>query len=142
MPHMPQHQMPVVLIAQAAQPNVSKLYGTVSACYLSPKADRRIDSEEEYVSNSSVSPLSPAEMAWNIFPLKYPEYGQGDISTLELLRSGKGPDFQAIDTTKAKIEVLQQPEHGTLTKDLTQDIYYYPNAAYVGDDKAVFLVNL
>lgn len=140
-PNIPPQQTSVVLRAKAAQPSSTELYGTVGVCNLSPKVDET-NLAERSMDESIISPLSPEQMAWNIFPLKYPEYSRGDISTLELLRSEKGPDFQTIDTTKATFKILQQPKHGTLTEDQPKEIFYHPNAGYVGEDKAVFLVNM
>lgn len=44
----------------------------------------------------------------------------------------------------ADVTVLQQPKHGTLSKDLSPQnaITYYPNPGYIGNDKVVFLVNI
>jgi hypothetical protein len=40
MPHIPQHQMPVVLAAQTTQPSIEKLYGSIGVCTVADKTDQ------------------------------------------------------------------------------------------------------
>jgi hypothetical protein len=53
-------------------------------------------------------------------------------------------DYRFIRDKNATVTVLEQPEHGNLSKDFSQgkDVSYYPDQGYEGMDKAEFLVNI
>lgn len=120
MPDMPPQQAPIVMLAQAVQPSTKKLYGTVGVCSVSPKTEQ-MDAEkirEGYYS------LSTRAYAMNIFSTEI--------------------DPVVLDYENAQVTVLQQPKHGTLSKDLSpsKDITYYPDSRFIGNDKVIFLVNI
>lgn len=127
MPDIPPQQVPIIMLAQAAQPNIKELYGTVGVCSVSPKVEQ-MDAEkikEGYFS------LSTRVYASNLFAIKP-------------LDPELDPRMVAMDYENADVTVLLQPKHGTLSKDLSpgKDISYYPDSGYIGNDKVIFLVDI
>lgn len=140
---MPPQQAQVIMLAKAALPSTKELYGTIGACFVMEKS-KETNLEKN---NASGYGIGVRDIAWKVFTLKDPEYvdyGGRTLSDLVHKNSiDKGtPDYFAIDAGSATVKVLQSPIHGSLSKDLTKDISYYPNADYVGTDKAIFLVDM
>jgi hypothetical protein len=122
MPDMPPQQAPTIVLAQAAKPSTKELYGTVGVCYLSPAAEQ-INPERDKEGYYDVNPRAYADNIFSFKPLATPVFGY----------------------ETAEITVLQPPQHGTLSNDLSPskgNISYYPNPGYEGKDKVVFLVNI
>ena len=125
-----QPQTQTIVLAQAAKPNATKLYGTMGVCYLSPTAEQ-INAERDTQGYYSISVIGNAD---------------------EIFFNGPHMPRLELNLEKAVVTVLLPPKHGTLKptmrdslgNDLSagQDTSYYPNAGYVGNDKAEFLVNI
>jgi hypothetical protein len=114
MPHIPQHQMPVVLAAQTTQPSIEKLYGSIGVCTVADKTDQ---AERE-------KKLGVRLYASTIFDHKNPHYRAyyesiyahaEDKSLLEDAVRNKEIDYRFIRDKNATVTVLEQPEHGNLT---------------------------
>ena len=135
MPNMPPQQAPVIMMVKATQPSTKELYGTVGDCVVVDNTKRAsIDKAE-----NSNRYLAVRGTAWNIFHMKDPNYSSPGYDSG--FRVGN-INYSDINTDNALVTILQQPKHGTLSKDLSRDISYYPDAGYSGKDKAIFLVNM
>ncbi|EXI82125.1 MAG: hypothetical protein AW10_00811 [Candidatus Accumulibacter appositus] len=116
----PTQTAPITVCAiQGTSPR--QVYGGIEVCYLSPTA--------EQIKKTTGLPhpsLSPRDMANNIF------------------WDGSHSQIFHLDYENASIAVLQPPEHGKISEDLSaeRDIRYYPDEGYSGDDKIVFLANI
>jgi hypothetical protein len=121
---MPQQEAPVIVnLAQAdsAKSPSEPLYGAVGVCTISPTFER-LKQGADHPSFLDGMSLYPEAAAGQLFPeAKY------------------NADLQA-DIEAAKVEVIQQPLHGTITA-IGGD-KYMPNEEYRGKDKVVFLVNI
>lgn len=132
MPDMPPQQSVVVVAqAQAKLPSQKNLDGTIGVCMLwfNPGT---LDPEE------AKRGFSNLEIRGHAFSL----YSQGP---------GVDPSLDA-DYEKAIVTILQSPKHGTLGQGQeiasqliyvpSNDLTYFPNPNFAGNDKAVFLVNI
>lgn len=120
MPTPPTQTAPITVRAiQDTSPR--QVYGKIEVCYLSPTAE-----QIENTIGLSHPSLSPRDMANNIF------------------WDGSHSQIFHMDYENASVAVLQPPEHGKISEDLSaeRDIRYYPDDGYSGDDKVVFLANI
>lgn len=135
MPNFPPQQEPLIILAKATQPSTKELYGTVGECVV---VDNTNEASLDKAENSKRD-LVVRDTAWNIFHMKDSNYSSPGYDSG--FRVGN-INYSDINTDNALVTILQQPKHGALSKDLSQDIFYYPDAGYSGKDKAVFLVNM
>ncbi len=134
-PDIPPQQAPLITVASAAQSSIKELYGTIGECTVVEK-----------LNDSGYRKLYVRDVAWNIFSHKNPSLIGGMPETKVHPEKFTGDDkyFGAGDIDRATVQVLLPPKHGVLTKEFSpfQEIFYHPNAGYVGKDTAVFLVNM
>jgi hypothetical protein len=67
----------------------------------------------------------------------YPEAGAGQIFPEARFDAELQADIEA-----ATIQLLQKPKHGVLAFTAGHELHYLPLKNYVGNDKAIFLVNI
>jgi hypothetical protein len=142
-PDIPPQQVPIVIAAKANQSSTEGLYGSVGVCTVADKTGQ-VEREKQ---------LGVRLYASTIFDHKNPHYRAyyesiyahaEDKSLLKEAIHNEEIDYRFIRDKNASVTVLEQPEHGKLSKDFSQgkDVSYYPNPGYEGTDKAVFLVNM
>ncbi|WP_155920344.1 hypothetical protein [Methylobacter luteus] len=147
---LPQDFPIVMLVAEASQQNAQvaedKPFGSMGVCLAIPQGPV-IEKDAMGLVPYDLSLRFTASLYWN---LKYPEFAaEGGVSLSpsdveKAMHGEKLTTYDRYDSEDATVTVLEQPEHGKLSKDLSphKTISYYPVPDYQGNDKAVFLVNL
>ena len=135
MPLIPAQNTPMVLqtLAGARKStntgDIKTLFATVGGCVVSPTFERLEQQKQtEYSLFSEGMVLRPDAHAVQLF---------GDIRM----------DLKMLDAyDAAQSYILQQPRHGTLeavkVSRRSDKFKYVPNPGFVGNDRAVFLVNM
>ena len=132
--------------AQPTRAN-AKFYSTMGICHVAEKVTSTED-KQRYDDELKVE-----FTAWEAIALHNPYYVQnGRLSDNEYARQKiketSAFNFYDIDPGTAIVKVLQQPKHGKLIINQkesfidTNGYSYKPELNYIGNDKAVFLVNL
>ena len=135
MPLIPAQDTPMVLQTSAGARkstntgDIKTLFATVGGCVVSPTFERLEQQKQtEYSVFSEGMPLWPDADAVQLF---------GDIRMDVRM-------MKAYDAAQSYI--LQQPRHGTLeavkVSRRSDKFKYVPNPGFVGNDRAVFLVNM
>jgi hypothetical protein len=123
MPDIPPQQAPVIVQVQSKQQINSGLFGTIGVCWaqLNPGT---IDPKRDVAGGYTLDVRGYADSIFS--------RGVGMPQSLDL------------DYENAKVDILQPPKHGTLAQGRYpgNDLSYYPDPNYFGNDKAVFLVNI
>jgi hypothetical protein len=117
--------MPPQLIIEIAKDNTARpelLYGTMGVCVVSPTLER-LDGRKDSPFSHGFD-IHPRESAGQIFPdARFDGELQADIEASE-------------------VKIIQQPRHGTIKKIDEFRYKYIPQSGYIGDDRAVLLVNI
>jgi hypothetical protein len=117
--------MPPQLIIEIAKDNTVRpqlLYGTMGVCVVSPTLER-LDGRKDSPFSHGFD-IHPRESAGQIFPdARFDGELQADIEASE-------------------VKIIQQPRHGTIKKIDEFRYKYIPQSGYIGDDRAVLLVNI